>query len=112
MTKQEILKKLISHYENCIKEIEGMNKPEFSSNIRKYLQSKDIHHGVCHCASERYLTSIYGKNWQVRNISTIDHYWCKSPSLLLDGSKVQKSDIIEVLQKRVDIMKKEYTMPE
>lgn len=113
MTKQEILDKLISHYEKCIREIEGMNEAGFL-NIKRYVYDKHIQYGICNCALHILKESIVDQEWVNRNNISGGKYWTKNTiSLQLWMEKyIKKSDIIGSLQTRVNIMKKEYQIPE
>ena len=111
MIKQEILDKLIPHYERCIAEIDGMNEEEFLY-IREYLEINYINHGICWCA-ENLLGIEINNKWVWRNNKRGDCVWFDTPNDII-GSMIDfmKSDIILSLRKRLQIMKKEYLIPE
>ena len=109
MTKQEILTKLIPHYEKCIEELKGMDKEE----AMQYLFINHIDRGVCKAIYDLFGIGYYFENmpdWIRRNIRDGSVFWVVSPNFELEDNGVNAC--IKSLQTRVDIMKKELLINE
>lgn len=103
MTKQEILNKLIPHYEKCIEELKNDEKEAMF-----YLFINRINKGVCKAISDLFGIRYYSHNmpdWIKRNYMKGRAWWAMTPSYELVNKGLDAC--IESLQIRVDIMKKE-----
>lgn len=104
MTKQEILNVLIPHYEKCIEELKGMDREE----AMRYLFRKRIYRGVCKAIYDLFGIRYYSENmpdWIRRNIRNGSAFWAEPPDMMLNCLGLKAC--IDMLQIRVDIMKKE-----
>ena len=93
--------KLILHYENTIKLILTTNNQK---EIRKVLVNTNTNLGLCYCASELLHTSIFEDDWIFSKLKekgkNKNDYLFPVPC---DFNN--KENIIDCLQKRVDILK-------
>ena len=91
---QELADKLISHYEDVVDKVKGIDNVEA---ILDLLYSTNTSHGVCMCASEVFNEYVYDDLW----INSFrQSFWFKYPSYY--GTK---PEILEALQFRIDRLK-------
>lgn len=98
MNKQEILQKLIDHYEWCV-----ANMPilDWRSFIIKY----HVELGICSCADLSFKIWIYHEDWVKKHTGSSKYIFLRP----FDANSRYKA--IELLQKRIDLMKKEILIP-
>ncbi len=95
MPKITIIKKLIPHYKNVIKEIKKTDTPYL-----EVLQDTGTGMGICWCATSIFDTSIYFEKW-VQAESKHDDSWAMKPNFA-----ESRQEAISLLQYRVDVMEK------
>lgn len=101
MTKKQLLKKLIYHYEWCIEYLPKKNWYDF-------LHKWEVYYGVCWLSKDFYSEKIYEKKWvdKYRGIYDDDNdYWCKKPS-----HSESRKECIELLTIRLNNLKKELSI--
>jgi hypothetical protein len=110
MKKEEILIRLIEHYEKAIEDLTKLNPNR--GEFKHYIVDNDIGNGICYCAFMRLGVKIYKKDWVVRNYQQISDeikssYW--GPILPIQGTY---KEFIVPLKHRILIMKQELLIPE
>jgi hypothetical protein len=98
MEKKELLEKLIAHYEESIELVKAEKR---LNKAKKIISERNVSSGICWCAYKVFDTIVYDKKW-VENYKTKFGYWVAEPCCT---SSI--SDAIQLLQVRVDIMRKE-----
>ena len=92
---QELVDKLIKLYEESI-ELVKKSKSDYVDNI---LQGKGVEGGVCAACRINFDINPEDDDFICRHVKTHNFYWCDTPI----GHK--KEIAIELLQKRLDILK-------
>ena len=102
MTKKQILNLLITHYEKVIVEIATLPPgPNQLSDARIILYKRGVDLGICHCAKTVFNEDITKTCWVDRHTQKFSAYWAGKP-----WHAWSISEMIELLQYRVDIMQK------
>lgn len=96
---QELCDKLIAWYEESIGMVEQIPADDMYK-IRKLLNARSVHSGICACASFEFDESIYSDEWVRQNKTEGSDMWYKA-LYMAD----HKEEVIELLQKRVDRLK-------
>jgi len=91
---QELADKLISHYEDVVRQVEVMGSIE---TIYDLLYSTNTSRGVCMCASEVFNEDVYADLW-INSFG--ESFWFRYPSRY-----DTKPEILEALQFRIDRLK-------
>ena len=104
MSKVEILEKLIAHYEYSIKVLCSplRTKKRFFHKMSTHKTDR----GICFCSLFQFETNILLDDWVKRHELKDTGYWMKPPYLA-----ETKAEAIELLKKRVYIMKTEILIP-
>jgi hypothetical protein len=98
MTKKELLKSLIEHYEKSIPILEN------TFNIWNTLSEFGIGNGICYCAQKVFKTNLYNVKW-VENVTNklgnTYSNWFETPY----NNRDNKEKCIQLLKYRIIIMK-------
>lgn len=101
----ELANKLIDHYEKCIAEV---TRCEYVTDLYSAVAvciAYDTHHGLCHCARERYRIAVNNCGWLRSHYTSKSQWVCGQP---FKASTVQA--VVNRLQYRVNILKS-FTQP-
>jgi hypothetical protein len=105
MTKNDILVKLIPHYNHVIETINALDDID---KIKHILNSYHVMYGICTCTYHLFGKDITHYKWVTNQRKKQNFaYWFVTPQMYLSHTAdFKKLDLIKTLQIRVDIMSK------
>ncbi len=99
MELKQLLESLVDHYQVVISKVKKLVSMD---DIQDILFSTNTYHGVCHCATYTFKTDIYSSKWVTDLIPIGSSYWY--PPL---NTATNKEEVLDRLETRVEILKKE-----